>query len=246
MASSASATSREGWAHAFQHDPGLFDAFRAAEDPEQRIVRRLAAHLALGGRSVLEIGCGTGRTTEQLCTAAGCYVALDASRVMLAVARRRVDLACAPRWLIGRAQALPLASGSVDVVLATWVLANMRPGGRALALAEIERVTRAAAGAGTWLVENHWSSELQELRGLPTDPSGSEIGSLIGEGGFTIVEEIDTEIRFASDDEAARVLGALCGPTASTALASRPRSRVAQRVVILHRPRTDSRPRSRS
>ena len=223
MASSASATSREGWAHAFQHDPGLFDAFSAAEDPEQRIVRRLAAHLALGGRSVLEIGCGTGRTTEQLCTAAGCYVALDASRVMLAVARRRVDLACAPRWLIGRAQALPLASGSVDVVLATWVLANMRPGGRALALAEIERVTRAAAGAGTWLV-----------------------GSLIGEGGFTIVEEIDTEIRFASDDEAARVLGALCGPTASTALASRPRSRVAQRVVILHRPRTDSRPRSRS
>lgn len=207
-------------------------------------MKRLAAHLPLEGRSVLEIGCGTGRTTEHLCAAAGRYVALDASSVMLAVARRRVDAPRAPRWLIGRAQALPLASESVDVVIATWVLANMRAGGRALALAEIERVTRMGPGTGTWLVENHWSSELQELRGLPTNPDGSEIASLVDHAGFTVVEEIDTEIRFESDDEAARVLGALCGPSATAALARRPRSRVAQRVVILHRPRTGPRLRS--
>lgn len=207
---------------------------------------RLAAHVPLDGRTALEIGCGTGRTTEHLRARAGRYVALDASRVMLAVARRRVEAARGLAWLVGRAQALPLASGSVDVVLATWVVANMRPGGRALALAEIERVTRSVPGAGTWLVENHWSSELQELRGLRTDPSGSEIASLTGDGGFALVEEVDTEIRFGSEGEAARVLGALCGPAASAALARRPRARIGQRVVILHRPRTDSTPRSRS
>lgn len=246
MSSSASAAPREGWAHAFQHDPGLFDAFRAAEDPEHRIVARLAAHVQIAGRSVLEVGCGTGRTTEHVCARAARYVALDASRVMLAVARGRVGAGCAPRWLVGRAQALPLADASVDVVIATWVLANLRPGTRALALGEIERVTRAADGAGTWLVENHWSSELQELRGLATDPAGSEIAGLTGDGGFSVVDEIDTEIRFPSDAEAARVLGTLCGRSAAEALARRPRSRVAQRVVILHRPRTDSTLRSRS
>ncbi len=195
---------------------------------------------------MLEIGCGTGRMTEHLASAAGRYVALDAARPMLGMARDRLAPAPQPRWLAGRAQALPLRESTVDVVIATWVLANLRPGIRAAALVEIDRVLRDEPGCGTWLVENHWASELQELRGLPADPSGSEITDLVGAGGFQVVEEIECEIRFATDAEALRVLGALCGAAAVERLRCAPRRRVGQRVVILHRPRAATTPRSRS
>ncbi len=173
-------------------------------------------------------------------------MALDAARPMLGMARDRLTPAPQPRWLQGRAQALPLREHTVDVVLATWVLANLRPGIRAAALVEIDRVLRDAPSCGTWLVENHWASELQGLRGLPTDPSGSEITDLVGAGGFHVIEEIDCEIRFATEAEALRVLGALCGATAAERLGRTPRRRVGQRVVILHRPRAATTPRSRS
>ena len=87
----------------------------------------------LEGLTVLDLGCGDGHYAR-LAAALGAarVLALDAAPPMAALAP--------PPALVGDAAALPLASASVDVVIAALVLSHV--GGLEAALAEAARVLR--------------------------------------------------------------------------------------------------------
>ncbi len=223
----------EHWHRIYRERPEVFAAFAQAEDPEGRIVACLQGHARLEGTTALEVGCGTGRYTAQLAARCGLYLATDPSSALLALARRD---GAAPWLLRARAEALPLGSGSVDRVLATWVLAYLRPELRAAALREASRVLRPGPAAGVWLVENHWEGEFQALRGREGFGAEPGVRALLEEEGFRAVERVETEIRFATDAEAEAVLGALCGEAVAAALRRNPRRRFGHGVVLLHRP----------
>jgi len=102
------------------------------------------AHLARGER-VLDLGTGTGAVAEraaQLVGPAGHVVATDISTQMLAFARTRMTASrCANVTLQeGRAESIPAADGSVDVVLASLCLMFVID--REAAAREIYRVLR--------------------------------------------------------------------------------------------------------
>lgn len=105
---------------------------------------RLAAD---GARVVLDIGCGTGRTTLPVAAAGPAVVALDMSRGMLKQAVAKANAAgIAGVWpLIADAEHLPLADGAVDAVVCQGVLHHL-PDVR-VALTEADRVL----GRGGWL-----------------------------------------------------------------------------------------------
>jgi len=231
----------EHWDRAYREAPEIFDAFTRAEDPDGRITAALGRHADLEGRDVLEIGCGTGRYTAALAPSAARYLGLERAPRMLAMARAALaDRPHRPQWVCGDARRLPLADGSVERVLALWVLVNMRDDDRAAALAEAARVLRPEAGAGLWLVENRWSGEFQELRGRRAEVERERIRGLVAQAGLSIVEEVETELCFPSEEEAARVLGYLCGEPARRGLEARPRARIGHHVVILRRPASRS------
>src|SRR5207249_2978901 len=75
---------------------GAYDRWALTYDADQNATRDLAAvvlrrqPLALGGRAVVEIGCGTGANTAWLAERAARVIALDFSAAMLAQARERV------------------------------------------------------------------------------------------------------------------------------------------------------------
>ena len=224
----------ERWWETFREAPEIFDAFRRAEDADGRIVAALRRHVDLRERVVLEIGCGTGRLARDVASLARSYTALEPVAPMLRIARNvvpeRTRLVCA------RAQELPVADASVDVVLAGWVFANLPASVRARALDETSRVLRRSRDMrdGVWLIENHWQSEFQDVRGLDGDVSTSEVAPLLA-AGFRVVETVDTEIRFDGADDCERIVGHLCGDAAAERLRSRPRSKLEQRVVLLQR-----------
>jgi hypothetical protein len=103
-------------------------------------------------------------------------------------------------------------------------------------LDETTRVLRSSPDAGLWLVENHWSGEFQEMRGRRGDVEADRIRKLVERYRFSMVDVIESELRFPSTDEAERILGWLCGAGVRQRLRDRPVDRLKHHVVILHRP----------
>ncbi len=101
-----------------------YDAERnATRDLDAAVMRR--APLAIAGRDVLELGCGTGKNTAWLAERARAVVALDFSAGMLARARDRV--AAAHVWFIRHdvREPWPVPDAAVDVVVGNLILEHV-------------------------------------------------------------------------------------------------------------------------
>jgi malonyl-CoA O-methyltransferase len=134
------------WAASYDADRNL------TRDLDAEVVRR--APLALDGRDVLELGCGTGKNTTYLAARARTVLALDFSDGMLARARDRVAGAGAAHVRFARhdvREPWPVADAAVDAVVGNLVLEHVE---RLEPLfAEAARVLR--PGGQLWLCELH-------------------------------------------------------------------------------------------
>lgn len=101
------------------------------------------AHLDPGDRA-LDVGAGTGLLTLAAAPGVGHVTALDISPAMCRYLETK--LASLPTVnvdvLVGNAAELPLADGSVDVVLSNYCLHHLRDADKRRALAEARRVLR--------------------------------------------------------------------------------------------------------
>lgn len=160
---------------------------------------RLAAECGLAGaRTALDVGAGTGDLARRLAAAApgARVIALEPSRTFTAAAARRPTSGVTV--VRARAEALPLATGSVDVAVSVSALRHVRD--RAAAFAELRRVVRpggtchvieldAAAGAAQ---RRRHGDAVRTRRGralfawliLPTCPPAEEFAVLARAAGW--------------------------------------------------------------
>src|ERR1700727_1390236 len=101
----------------------------------------LRRHVELADRDVLDVGCGQGRLTRQLTALGARVTGIEISEQQLAVARAADDGAGA-RYLVGCAEAIPLADASVDVVVSRASLHRVPIAEMLPALREARRVLR--------------------------------------------------------------------------------------------------------
>lgn len=94
------------------------------------------------GQRVLDLACGTGDLAMLAAVKGATVVGLDLTMPMIDLARRRLAPAATrpPAWLVGDMHALPVPSGSFDVVTTGYGLRNVPD--LPVALAEIHRVLR--------------------------------------------------------------------------------------------------------
>ena len=85
----------------------------AAPPTDTSMLERLVAP---AGKDVVDIGCGGGALVRDLAAAGARPIGIEISEEQLAAAQARDDGSGA-RYLVGRAEALPLDDGSVDVVV---------------------------------------------------------------------------------------------------------------------------------
>jgi SAM-dependent methyltransferase len=121
---------------------------RRAERAERNLLGWLLGHVP-DARSLLDVGCGTGRFTAWLAERPLLVCGLDRSPAMLSVMRR-----CHPAIpaILGDAHRLPLRTGAVDLTLLLTTLEFLED--PPLALAEAIRVSRRGM---LLVVLNRWS-----------------------------------------------------------------------------------------
>jgi SAM-dependent methyltransferase len=101
-------------------------------------LRMLQRLVELEGRDVLDVGCGSGALVRELESRGARPIGLEISEGQLGDARSRG----VGRFVVGRAQALPLPDGSLDAVLFMRSLHHVPPDAMMSALADARRVLR--------------------------------------------------------------------------------------------------------
>ncbi|HEX2722802.1 MAG TPA: class I SAM-dependent methyltransferase [Gemmatimonadaceae bacterium] len=154
--------------HAEGGEPWSFSE-RGVELLRQERVARLVA--GLSPRRVLELGCSLGLMTERLSAIPVELWAMDLSPSATRRARQRLRSAgtvTTPRFAVGTATQLPIASDSFDVIVASDGLYSWQldADGRAAALGEIRRalVLRGHAVLTEHLRPAHFPVFIQEIR----------------------------------------------------------------------------------
>ncbi len=157
-------------------DPSSYARWRASEigATTERLERRAILERLgdVGGKRVLEIGCGDGELAVQLARSGAIVSAIDASEAMIDAARKRAAAdGVAVDIVLGRADAIPYPDDTFDTVVAVTILCFVRdaapvfreiarvlkPGGR-LVIGELgawstwalARRMRAWAGSSLW------------------------------------------------------------------------------------------------
>ena len=193
----------------YQSQAASYHQLVCREDFQERIRPAIWQICSPAGRTVVELGAGTGRLTRLLAPLAGQVLALDRSNHMLGIARTHLRSAGDHLSLaVADNRTLPLASGSADLVVAGWTLGHLvgwhpqtwrREIGRSLA--EMQRIARRPGGVVIIL------ETLGTGRSAPSPPNeglAAYYACLQDEWGFDSTW-IRTDYRFASLREAERL-----------------------------------------
>lgn len=94
--------------------------------------------------TVLDLGAGTGKLVERLLRRlpASRFVLVDTSKEMLSCARSRLAAFDNVEFYIASFEALPLRTGTIDLVVSSFALHHVDDGRKSLAAREINRVLR--------------------------------------------------------------------------------------------------------
>ena len=130
--------------------PEVYELENRAADPGGAIPAAMRSVADWTGRTLLDVGCGSGFHLPGWAQDAAQVVGVEPHPPLAALARRRTRRLDHVRVLEGSAQALPLPDASVDVVHARWAYffgPGCEPG-----LAELDRVVR--RGGAAFVVDN--------------------------------------------------------------------------------------------
>ncbi|MCA9973607.1 MAG: class I SAM-dependent methyltransferase [Anaerolineales bacterium] len=158
-----------------QENPDIaaaYDRWAATYDSDPNRTRDLAGAalrewgLGVDGRSVIEIGCGTGKNTAWLAARAAAVLALDISPGMLHKARTRVSAAHVSFARHDVRQPWPVATATADVVVGMLVLEHVAQ--LAPVFREAARVLR--PGGALFVCELHPLRQMLGRQAAFTDP----------------------------------------------------------------------------
>ena len=130
--------------------PELYELENRAADPHGLIPAAMREIGDWSGRTLLDIGCGTGFHLPLWAGSAERVVGVEPHPPMVALARRRTKRLDNVTVLTGMAEALPVPDASVDVVHARWAYffgPGSEPG-----LRELDRVVR--RGGTAFVIDN--------------------------------------------------------------------------------------------
>jgi ubiquinone/menaquinone biosynthesis C-methylase UbiE len=199
-----------------------YEQLVAHEDYQHHLLPALARLHALEGADVVEMGAGTGRVTRLLAPHVRRMRSFDASPGMLRIARRQLYAAGLSKVVLAVAdnRVLPVASGSADLCIEGWSVAQMIAWERDTwhdtarqVLDEMRRVVR--PGGMLILIETLGTGSAEPRP--PSEWMAELYGYFETEGGFTRTW-VRTDFHFASAAEAQALVGFFWGEELARAM----------------------------
>lgn len=205
----------------------VYEAFSAAEDAEGLVLAALLP--AIRGKTVLDLGCGTGKYTALLAPQAKHVTGLDAAPAQLDIARERTRNFTNVDFIEGDAAEASLQR-TYDVVLACWMLGTIADEAKRGAI--LDRLDyNISFGGEIFLVENAEGSEFERIRGRTDDPEArtKRYNDWVLGQGFRVLRELDAHFRFETAEKAREIFGAIWGGDAAARIAS---PRIGHKIAI--------------
>jgi ubiquinone/menaquinone biosynthesis C-methylase UbiE len=126
------------------------------EEQREKCIEVMREIKALKGKTVLDIGCGTG-IIEGMLLEAKHIIGLDISIEMMKTAKKKYGESYAISWINADAENLPIKSGSIDISLMITVIQNIP--NQLNALKEIERTLKVEGEAIVTYPKAHYKPE---------------------------------------------------------------------------------------
>lgn len=188
----------------YRSNPEIYEKFSQAEDKPNKIVNFLKP--LLKDRTVLDLGCGTGRFVSDFAPITKKYYGIELSDGQLALAQIKAKKFSNVELINGSAGELPMAANSMDFVFASWVIGSIHDIQlRKKITEEVCRVLR--KNGDFYIVENDVGGEFKDLieEGFGDEKTRIKLDWL-EESGFEKVKSIKTYFEFESLAEAKKVV----------------------------------------
>jgi ubiquinone/menaquinone biosynthesis C-methylase UbiE len=186
--------------------PGSYELENQAVDRAGHVLHAMRAIAPWAGRSILDLGCGTGYWLRRYAGEAASVLGIEPDPALRAAASRAAAALRRTELLAGSAERIPLADSSVDVVHARF--AYFFPPGADAGLAEVLRVLR--PGGHLVVVDNdyRWGEFARLLAASAARPplqTAALVDAWWQDRGATRLE-VRSELQFASRADLSAVL----------------------------------------
>lgn len=161
-----------------------YEVENRAADPDGRLWTAMSERVTWAGRTVLDLGCGTGFHLPLFAESARTVIGVEPHPALVRLAQRRTRDLGNVEVRLGTAQQVPLPDASVDVVHVRWAYffgPGCEPG-----LAELDRVVR--RGGTALVIDNDGSRSTFGAwfrRGFPHLPPPADIERFWAQRGWT-------------------------------------------------------------
>lgn len=201
----------------YSEQADVYEQFSQAEDFDGLVFNALKP--IVQNKTVLDLGCGTGKYLSLLAPYAKEIIGLDAAEDQLRVSREKTSQYNNVTLLAGDITEVDLSQYSFDVIIACWVLPTIR--NKDKRLQSINRVMQQLTPNGAfYAVENDSSGFFEKIRNrIPQSTSYNTW--LEQEAGFTLFKDFKSRFVFKDAKTAKLVFAKIWGSEVASYITSR-------------------------
>lgn len=197
----------EKWRESYNSQWEIYDTFSKREDYFDAAWRKLTELVDFHGKTVFEMGCGTGKYTHKLASLVQHLFANDISSVMIERAKNTCSQHTNITYICESAHNSGLPDESVDIIFSAWGYVAKDDTLVTAVEKEFQRILK--PGGSVWLLDNYYEGEFTELRGKKLEPNSCKYAE--AKFGYQLIDVIPAMFAFKSVDEAADICGFLFG-----------------------------------